>query len=436
MQIKLTSFATIAMACCFAAHGGETNVFLGTSATPLVEPVAVEAQLQYAGEVTSEGQKESRPVSGTLKLDYAQQGLNNSGDRFVRRIDRIETGSGTEQVTESYRGLLLVDPSTAGASVVSARGHLTRKDLDQLQLIADPLDIDSLLPQREIDEAGTWDITPSALDRLLRLRTTEGTQVVGLVSDVTSTHVRIRLAGSVAGNADGATSRIELRGVGLFDRQQKRLTKLNLAWKESREVGPATAGVQSRGKINVSLRPLPATDQIIEPLLSEAVSASFDPRLAVSLRSNGWSLLADRDWYVVANDRHATTLRRVVGEQLTAVTTFVRGSGNPLSLEDFREEVRGSLAQGLVETFDATQCTTEHGLRQLTVASVGQLEQSPVEWRHQQLSTAGQTVAATSTFPADQGPVDEGPALRLVDSLRPTKAEASTASGARAALQR
>lgn len=422
--------AALVIAACAVSHAAD-EVSLAPDPDHAADPIQVEVSLRVAAKVSAEGAAEPVPVSMNLSVDYAQQSLGGPDDRFVRRIDRLE-GASTPVAKESL--LLIAEASDRGAQVTAARGHLSRQELDSLQLTADPLDIDAILPTSPTRDSGTWKTPPEALDRLLRLRADASSEVTGIVTDVTPSHVRIRLAGAVRGVAEGAETELDLRGVGLFDRKLGRMTKLNLAWSESRTIGPATPAVEATVKLNVSLKPLSPKNLIDEQSLVAAAAATFDDRLSVRLKSRDWSLLADRQWFVVANDRYATTLRRVADNRVTAATTLVPASRREMTLDAFQQEVRRSLGDNLVEVYDTSDSGAGSHLRRLSVSSVGNFDGAPVEWRHVHVGTPSGSIAATSTLPSNQGETDAAAAERLVESLTPGPAnnDETAATGAAA----
>src|SRR5690606_23117455 len=107
--------------------------------------------------------------------------------------------------------LLVAEANIDGAKVVAAQGPLTRAELDVLQSAADPIDIDALLPGGEVRDGGTWNVDPAMVGRLMRITPGDVCEVVGIVSDITPSHARLRLAGAIEGTIDGAKVAIDLR---------------------------------------------------------------------------------------------------------------------------------------------------------------------------------------------------------------------------------
>jgi hypothetical protein len=397
-------------------------------------PLTVETSLRFAGQVTAEESSKAVPVEGEITLAYTQQEIASAASgapRVVRRIDRVV---GAELRPEAR--LLVAEVGAEGAKVVAIEGPLTRSELDVVQGAADPIDIDALLPGGEVRDGGTWNIEPAMIGRLMRITPGDVCDVVGVVSDITPTHARLRFAGAVEGMAEGAKVAIDLRGVALFDRQAGRLSKLNLAWKEKRDLGPATPAVEATAKLNIAIETADSSSPIDADLVKIATRRPLDDRLLVRV-AKAWTLLAERDWFVVADNRAATTLRRIDGDQIAAVTTIVADNQRKLTLAEFESEVRFALGKDLNQVLTSQLTPDDNGVERLTVASIGQVEQQPVAWRHHRLVAADAALAATTTLRVEAGgSADDAPVRRLIESVRPLAAQSETAAAEATAVRR
>lgn len=397
-------------------------------------PIAVEAQLRIAGEVIAETAREQdakpRPIGLTLDLAYLQEALAASQDEPTRVARRVAGETGTHR-------LLVAETADAGAKVASAGGPLTRAELDAVQFPADPLDLDSLLPGEAVLTTDSWKLAPEAIGRVMRIESVTLCEVIGVVEAASKHHAKIRLAGPVHGLADGAEVEIDLRGVALFDRRSRRLTKLNLAWGETRALGPATPALKATAKLNVRLKPAPAGERLdaVDQLLAETTQP--DDRLAITTGDGTWQLLAERDWFVVASDRYATTLRRIEGDRATAVTTLTPPARRMRSLEELEAEVRDSLGKNLHSLLSTETGQIARAGSLLAIASTGQLAGQAVEWRHHQVAADnGPALAATTTLPTPEGPADDTSLQRLIKSLTPAAKTTETAAASATAVRR
>lgn len=410
---------------------GEEPLFLSTTDNGWAQPAVVEATLRFEGTATAEAAKEpSAGVRGQIDLTYLQAGLGTEagGRRVVRSVQRLDsTLAGVEVLAEAGR-LLVAKDDARGAQVAAMDGALTRTQLDAIQLTADPLDIDAMLPDVPVRDGATWKVSQEALEQILRVQADTLCDVVAIVSDVTPGHVRLRFAGPVHGTADGAAVEIELRGVALFDRSLNRLTKFNLAWRESRTVGPATPAIEANAKLNLVVRPAGADERVTEADRQLALSKPVEARLLVTPRG-GWQLLADRDWFVVADGPAATTLRRVNGTEVDAVATLTTRTRTAMAASQLEREVRNALGDQLGQVVSTSVGKTLHGDDWLSIASVGQSDSRPVQWRHDHVSTGATAVAVTTTRADTEDALAEAAVRRLVDSLEPTDPTATATAG-------
>ena len=413
----------LAVAPCLAAD-------LRPAAKAWASPVAVEASLRVTGEVTGEqaaaDKAKATPIELEAVLGYTQQGLpaSGAGRRVARRCDRIASSLTAETVREDRR-LVIARADDAGAVVAAVEGPLRRPEADRLQWAADPLVIEGLLPSDGVREGSTWRIEQRAARRLMGLDTASLAEVTAILTDLNAAHARIRFAGPIHGVNDGAKTEIDVRGVGLFDRRAGRFAQLNLAWSESRELGPATPALKATAKLNLAIRPAQGDELLSADELSRATNASVEERLAFETKDGSWSLLAGRDWFVVGSDRRLTTLRQVGADGAKAQTTIMRRDGGPMTREGLEREVRYSLGDSLDCVVATAEGVTATGLERLSIDSTGQIAGQPTRWRHHQLAGPGGVLVVTTTIPVDGGSADV-PA-GLVDAIRIHSGETKTA---------
>lgn len=407
------------------------------------DPISVETDLRISGEVTPEAapgeEPHARPVAVQLQLAYRQEGLNCEADatpRVMRVIDRVERNQQGAAGLRSNRRALVAESHPSGARIAAVDGALTRPELDLVRLPADPLDLNALLPiETRIRDGGTWKVDPAAINRLLRVEADTVCEVTGILTGATSTHAKLRFAGPVHGHVDGAEIEIELRGVALFDRTKARLTQLNLGWKETRKVGPATPALEATAKLNVTVQPTADTEAfpVTDLLMAETVTP--EERLRFTTADGGWSLLADREWHLVASNRRATTLRRIEQGRVTAVTTLTPAARG-LTASDLEKEVRYSLGKQLYQILSTEQGVTPSGLRTAAIASSGEVEGQPAEWRHHVLASERAALTATTTLPAVEGPADDSAVRRMLSSISLSPAPEETAAAEATAVRR
>lgn len=419
------------------------TVDLYPSAKAWAEPVRVETRLRIEGRVTPEvvagAKADPQSVSVEVQLAYQQEGLKPEGDQTRRVMRQVERASstlpGAAGLRDDHRSLV-ARAASQGSRVAAVAGPLTRAELDLIELPADPLDLAGLLPAGPTRDGGTWKIDAVAVGQLLRLEADTLCEVTGIVSDVTARHAKLRFAGPVHGHVDGAEIEIELRGIALFDRALGRLTRVNLGWKETRKVGPATPALEATAKLNLEIAPAAADDQIAVTDLLLAETTRLDERVRLTTGDGAWHLLGDRDWFVVASGTRATTLRRVEAGRLAAVTTLTPASRRDLTAKDFEREVRYSLGGQLNQVIGTERGVTPSGLATDALSSVGTIDGKPVEWRHHLIAGEPGTLTATTTLPSLEGPADDTAVRRLIGSIAPAPNQAETAAAKATAVRR
>ncbi|MEM1305711.1 MAG: hypothetical protein AAGG46_12490, partial [Planctomycetota bacterium] len=307
--------------------------------------------------------------------------------------------------------------------------------LDLVDVIGATLGIDAILPTRPLAEGEEWSVDGPAMGRLLGLDSVGMCEVTALIDDTNARYARFQMAGSVHGTIDGAATEVDLRGIGLFSLEKRRLTQLNLAIREDRKVGPATPGFQGVAKARIKIAPITASPQIAAleltdeklALLTDEKLEPAEPLIAEAERQ-GFRFEHDRQWFSAGDDRRSLMLRRVEGVDLAAQATFTVGDeSRPLSLPDFERQVRASLGDGLESLASSEQWTNAAGCRCLGIVARGSVGGVPVEWRYYQAApaassrngvAAGRRVTLAATIEPTSSAETAVEARRLIDSLK------------------
>ncbi|HEY2761063.1 MAG TPA: hypothetical protein VGI75_09975, partial [Pirellulales bacterium] len=199
---------------------------------------------------------------------------------------------------------------------------------------------------------------------------------------------KIRLAGTVHGTADGAAVEQELRGVYLFDRQQHRVTRLNLAIREERSIGSATPGLNAVAKLQISINSIEKSEHLTDDVVARIAGSNPSPAKDLSFESPalGFRLKHDRQWFVTAGAREAVTLRRVDNGDLAAQCTITqlpsKSAGRQTSLEQFQKDIEYALGKNLGEIASSRQWQNKAGLYCYEVIARGMVEDVPIEWHY------------------------------------------------------
>lgn len=425
-----------ALACSPACYGVEPAIDLAADLSPL-PAVVVEADLRYEATATAEGSDYPTRSGGSVRLKYRQSLVDTpDGERYVRVVDACET-PGASQALRADRRVLIAQPGDAGARVAAADGPLQRGELDLVQHSADPLDLAWLTPDRSLRNGGTWKVDLIALGRLMRVESISLAEVTGVVAEANDHFVLLRLAGPLHGVVDGARVEIDLRGAALLNRDTRRIDRIHLAWDEKRAVGPATPALEARAKLNVSVRPATSRDEPISAdTLARAAATPLDTRLLVTTGDGRWSLLAERDWFVVARGAEATTLRRIDGDQIAAVTTLTPQTKLQATADDLRAEVRSALGDRLQQFASTNRGRSAAGLTFVEVAALGEVEGRPAVWMRTHVAAEDQALAIAATIASQDAQADGDRVRRLVESLHRTRQGAADIASQPSAARR
>jgi hypothetical protein len=211
-------------------------------------------------------------------------------------------------------------------------------------------------------------------------------QVQSVLDEFNASFAKIRVAGVVDGTSDGAATQREVRGVYLFDRRLRRVTRMNLAVREMRSIGGATPGLQGVGKMQVKIEPLESSPQLNDEVIAAATRTARTPALNLIYESVplGFRAVFDRQWFITSEGRETITLRRVDRSDVVAQCTVTRlapkSLGRQVSLEQFQKDVAYSLGKSFGQLVSSRQWTNAAGHHCYEVVVRGEVEDLPVEW--------------------------------------------------------
>ena len=352
-------------------------------------------------------QTQDLPMSAAATLRYDEHRFAPaSGNRAMRSVRwyhraeavlKVEPGGKTPTLSDARRLIVVENPAltqpTGKASggrlfFSSPRGRLSREELDLVDATSDSLVVDLLLPDKPVANGDTWPNDATAIAGLLSLDSVAHCEVRSVLDKHNADFALAKLAGSVVGVADGAATEVELRGVFLFDRKLRRITRLNLAVKENRSIGGATPGLDSVAKLRLDIKPIESSAQLTPAILAPLRDPAKPPLALLELVApeQGFRIIHDRGWFITSTEREATTLRRVVGSDLVAQCTIAKlpakSEGRQTTLEEFERDIRYSLGKNFGQLVSSRQWTNAFGHRCLEVVVRGTAEDIPVEWHN------------------------------------------------------
>ncbi|NOY30564.1 MAG: hypothetical protein GXP28_10435 [Planctomycetes bacterium] len=389
------------------SSGAELKKYLLQSLLSAGETASVSLDLEVGGEMLFRGDTETKrlPVSVTGRLSYHQQIVAWSADpaEIARSLRNYQTASATigvqknriERTLPAEQRILVAELRDGQASLAGIAGPLTREQYDLVNVTGSSLAIDRLLPGREVAEGENWDHDKAVLGALLGMDHVAVCEVSSVIIGQAHHQVQIRMAGTVHGTIDGASTEIQLRAAYLFHQQRRRITKFNMAVQEKRAAGEVVPGLDVVAKVRLVVGPTSGKTSFDKKLVQKVseVSKPLEHKLLYDAQELGFRFLHDTAWYVTAEQRDLLSLRCLQEGDLTAhcnVSTLpARSAGRQTTLEQFERDIRESLGDHLESVTASTQWKTAHGHDCLGIIALGKFEEVPVQWRYYLLAGDG-----------------------------------------------
>lgn len=357
------------------------------------------------------------PMSVSAKLQYDERrmnafttGMNDGVPLAVRYYNHAEAvikvdESGRTPKLDDDRRLIIAESNADRPLLYCPDGPLSRQQLDLIDVVGDSLSLDRLLPANPVTEGQTWSNEAAAVGPLLTLDTVAVCEVKSVLESYNSSFAKIRLAGTMHGTADGAATELEIRAVYLFDRQLRRVTRLNMAVRERRSIGGATPGLDAVAKLQISVEPLQKSARLDDAAIAKATAADHAPSRDLVYESGplGLHFEHDRHWFITSEQRETVTMRRVERGDLVAQCTLAalppKSAGRQASLEQFQKDVIYSLGKNFGEVVSSREWQNAAGLYCYELVARGFVEEVPVEWRYFLLAPeSGERISAAVTL--------------------------------------
>jgi hypothetical protein len=393
---------------------------------------SVKAHLEVGGEVilADKGKPVRLPMSVVATLNYDERLLDWStqpkGTRRSLRhygdIDatiKIEKG-GVQPTLRDSRRLIALSTADGQTTLFSPSGPLTSDEYELLDIPANSLWVELLLPDEEAVPVGhTWKTADETLAALLGLDAISQNEVQSVLSEVKGDVAEVSIAGGVSGAVGGVSSDIDLKGKYHFDLKQHRITWLTIAVKEKRSVGHVGPGLDVVAKLTLDIVPLEKSEHLDDDAIA---GLTLKPRpgetdIAYESPQSGIRFTHDRNWHVTGQDGETVVLRRVERGDLLAqcnVTAAAKAEGDkPITLVEFQRQVETALGKNFGQFTRASESKNRGGYRVLRAVVTGTTSEVPVEWIYYLISDgAGRRTALTFTM---EGSVAE----RFHDADRP-----------------
>jgi hypothetical protein len=393
----------------------------------------------------------------TGKVVYDEKQLNHrrppaGGARSARRYLNAEAtikvdGGGIEPKLRDSRGWIVADEADGRVLVFSPSGPLTREELDLIDLPANSLLLDRLLPADAVRIGDQWSHSDDLVSGLLGLDAVSQNDIQSVLKGVSEGRARLELAGRVLGAVGGVATEIEVKAKYRFDFNERRVTGLGLLVKEKRAIGHVNTGLDVVAKLQLALAPSEECDELSEKALA-GLPSEFGPEflaLQCSSPTKKFRIFHSRDWHLMTDAGEMLALRYLDRGELVAQCNVssladVEPQKEP-SLATFQHDLEQSLGKSFERFVEASESTTSTGCRIYRIIAEGRVSDLPIQWHYYLVADgAGQLAVFAFTVETDLaerlGDADAALVASIEFAPRPKSGEPTKAASRRAATER
>ncbi len=390
-------------------------------------------RLEVGGETkyTSDGKPQREKMDVQCNLDYFERILEapptaDAVRRSVRDYQKVEAvvkvGDGRFQpALEKPHHLIAVEADKQTALLFSPRGNLTRDELDAIDVQANSLLLDRLLPERPVAVGEHWSHCSELMAALLGLDEVAKTTAESTLKEVTGVLAQFEIAGQMEGAIYGVSTKIEIKGRYRFDRQTQRIDWLGLLIKEDRQESFVADGMDVVSRLQVLITPAERPASLADAALAE-LSLKPTPELtSLTYQSpNGeWQCRHDRRWCIYRQGpKSPVAILRLVDRgmlmaQCNLASLADHAPGKLVSLAEFQEDVRRALDKSFGEFVEASESSNAARYRIYRVVVHGTASDLAMRWIYYLVAEPqGRQVALTFT-------VEQKLAERFADADKP-----------------
>lgn len=387
-------FATVAC-CTFAAAAAETPVaFKSSRVDGQIDRVRI--LLEAGGDVNyaEEGKPQQAKTSVNCQLEFLEKTLEvapgsaRSIRDYQQTTAKVQIGQVKFQPTlKPEHRRVVAEGGEQKILLFSPDGNLSRDELDVIEIHADPLLLDRLLPDRAVSVGDRWEHSDQLMAAFLNLDEVGKTTVTSTLKEVNDRVARFELEGRVKGALHGIATSIEIKARYRFDRQRNRVDWLGMLVKEDRPSSFIDDGVALVSRLQLTITPADEPENLRAEALtklqlqSRAPLAYLNYELAGSCRT-----LHDRRWFVYHQRPKvaASVLRLVDRGALAGQCNFAilpdRSPERLVSMDEFQADVRRALGDSFGEFVEAGQSVNEAKCRVLRVVVHGKASELPIRW--------------------------------------------------------
>ena len=379
------------------------------AAKPSGTPLRVTANLEVGGTLqaamNSAGkQPDPVPMSVVAQFGYDEMRLDDGADdvhRFSLRgydqnqaVIKIASKVNEPQLRET-RKLISATATRGDVILASPGGALTRDELELIDIPANTLIFDQVLPADAVAAGHRWKPSEDVMARFLCLDAVGHTEVECVLVEAKDGVAQVTMDGTLGGAIDGISTEIEIKGKLLVDISHVDAPmpkSLLLAIKEKRGASYVDPGVDVVAKLKLTFEPVAESKLLPAEAIAAAKTArsadrdeTVGPALEYISATKGMRFRYDRRWHITREDADVVVMRLVDRGDLIAQCNVAPtslavsdagdksadGSATPLALADFQTQVQTALGKLFGQFEKAKQRGTDSGLRILEAVAVG-----------------------------------------------------------------
>jgi hypothetical protein len=378
----------------------------------------VVVRLQVGGETkyTSDGKPQHEKMSVECNLDYFERTLEAPPGpqavwRGVRDYQKVETevkvGDGRFQPTlQPPHHLIAVEAGKQTALLFSPQGNLTRDELDAIDIQANSLLLDRLLPEKPVTVGDHWPHAPELMASLLGLDEVAKTTVESTLKEVTNTVARFEIAGQVEGAIYGVSTKIDIKGRYRFDQRTQRIDWVGLLIQEDRPGSFVADGMDVVSRLQILITPAARPASLADAALARLTLKPTPEATSLTYESpNGdWRCRHDRRWCIYRQGPKSPVAvlrlvdRGMLAAQCNLASLADHDPGKLVSLAEFQADVRRALDKSFGEFVEASESSNAAHYRIYRVVVHGTSAELAMRWIYYLIAKPqGRQVALTFT---------------------------------------
>ena len=316
---------------------------------------------------------------------------------FLQDATTIQVGE-TEEKPQLDKNLPLVGVDVREGTVQFFRpnGLLTREEKDLIDLQANTLLLDALLPNRNGMKVGdTWKLSPDVMALLLQLDLVFQLDMKGTFSEVKKGIAILSISGWMEGSSDGTSSKIDVEGKVYFDLKRGRILWIGLVVRENRSAGYVAPGMEVVARLQYRIKPQEQAKHLTEKTLA---SLTFDEKQYGVLRfvdpGKRWECQMDSHWFATTWNEKQATFRLVKGGNLIAQCSIaVPQDGQAslkMSIDDFAQNIRKTLGAGFGEILEQKNSLLDDGTEIYRIDVAGKVDELALRWVYYLITKRGE----------------------------------------------